>query len=349
MPVSASPRVGLLARCTRSGLGYLSKSFYDHYGPEAVVCVTDADRRYRDNIDWYPGAVFCRWGDMNPFPFERFFSEIDVLFGYETFYHAKVLQTAKRMKVKTVLMAMPELTRSRGMHDFIGDADRNIYPTRWLLPDKAKVVPVPIEHELRGLHAYPYHDGPLRVLHVAGARAIGDRNGTESFIAALGLLRQPVHARICINDNFDPRFTVRDNVTVEVLRGVENRAEMYEGMHLMVLPRRYGGLSLVAQEAAAAGLALVMTDCEPNADYPAQLMHAHPGSRQAVPVGKIETFEVHPTTIAETIDTLAVDPDLLGIAQKAATDWADRHTWTALWDRYLDAFGIYQREGPRNL
>jgi glycosyltransferase involved in cell wall biosynthesis len=334
MTPASDSRVGLLARCTRSGLGYLSRSFHDHYRPAATLCVTGADKRYRDHIEWYPDATFVRHADMGLFPYERFLSEIDVLFGYETFYDAKVLDTARRMGVHTVLMGMPELTRSRGLHGWYGDPHERVWPTSWRVPAAGRILPVPVDLP-PSLHAYPYHDGPLRVLHVAGARAVGDRNGTDLFIAALGQLTSDVYVRICVNDGFQPTLVaVPPNVTVEILRDTPEREQMYTGMHVLVLPRRYGGLCLPAQEAAAGGLAVVLPDCEPNRDYPAQILPAHKGPPQRVPVGKVPTFVVEPRDIATAIDALARNPDVLALAQKNAQEWAGRHGWDTLAPRY---------------
>ena len=182
------------------------------------------------------------------------------------------------------------------------------------------------------------------MLHVAGARAIGDRNGTESFIAALKLIRSDVYVRICINDNFEPMLVgMPNNVEVEVVKGADERGSMYAGMHVLVLPRRYGGLSLVAQEAAAAGLAPADDRLPPNQDYPARLMTSYTDGRQRVPIGKIDTYAVHPREIALHIDEWAHDSDLLAADQKRSQQWAAGHTWAKLHNHYNDAFGILRQ------
>lgn len=334
------PRIGLVARCNKSGLGYLCRSFDRAMQPAERIVITDCDRRYKDHIDWYGDhSTFVRWADMNVFPFERFLGEIDVLFSYEIFYHKKLLNTAKDMGVKTVLMGMPELTRRYGHDGFIGDPDVYVWPTNWRRHPAEMLLPVPVDppqaHTEGGLF-----EG-LCVLHVAGAKAIGDRNGTDLFVDSLRHIRSDVYVRICVNDRHVPVLTsVPDNVIVEIKRDAEHRWEMYQNMDVLCLPRRYGGLSLPVQEASAYGMAVLLPDCEPNRDYPAQVMRCRPGPMQRVPVGNVRTHITEPREIANMIDTLANNLDVLAAAKCNASEWAMAHSWGNLRSWYRKALAV---------
>lgn len=310
--------------------------------PVERLVITDCDRRYKDHIEWFDDkrSTFVRWADMDTFPFERFLSEIDVLFSYEIFYSKKLLNTAKHMGVRTVLMGMPELTRRVGHDGFIGDPDVYVWPTNWRRHPSEMLLPVPADPPDIDLRVGGLFEG-LCVLHVAGARAIGDRNGTDLFMEALKYVRNDVYVRICVNDAFKPTLLgVPDNVVVEVQRDVDNHWRMYQNMDILCLPRRYGGLSLPVQEAASCGMAILLPDCEPNRDYPAQVMRCARGRSQRVPIGSIPTVLTDPREIASGIDTLANNPDLLRHAKQDAFSWALDNTWIAhkpLYEEVLSA------------
>jgi hypothetical protein len=328
-------RVGLIARCTSSGLGHLSKSLYDNYPIFSVLCITDADPRYKDHIDWFPDATFVRWADMPNFPFARFLSEIDVLFCYEIFYDRKLLDTARRMGVRTVLMGMPELTRRKGHQGFIGDPDEYVWPTMWLKPEGERRLPVPVQ-TIEDV-SVPSGEGPLRIVHVAGAPAIGDRNGTRIFMEALKLVRSEVHVRVCVNGPYEPILAgIPPNVEIEVRRDVSEPFWLYADAHVLMMPRRYGGLCLPAHEAMGYGLVVYMTDYViGTGDYDAALMlESEPWGRQNTPIGSVRTHIVAPETVADTIDLFAPRQHLLKRAKDGALAWAQEHSWANLKPRY---------------
>ena len=332
-------RVGLIARCTDSGLGHLSKSFYDNYPVFSTLCVTDADQRYKDHIDWFPDATFVRMADMRNFPFARFLSNIDVLFGYETFYERQLLEQAHRLQVRTVLMGMPELTRRRGNQGFLGDANQYVWPTRWLKPKDEPLLPVPVQ-TVEDISA-PLEDGPLRVVHVAGSGAIGDRNGTEIFLRSLKLVKSQVYVRLCVSASFPtPLVSVPDNVTLEVRRDVSDPFYMYADAHVMIMPRRYGGLCLPVHEALGYGLVVYLTDyVYKTGDYPTTLMlDSEPGLLQRVPVGRIRTHVVDPSTVAEAIDQIAERRELLVGVKDQNRAWVHEHSWPQLKPAYDGVF-----------
>ena len=332
-------RVGLVARCTDSGLGHLSKSFYDNYPVFSTLCVTDADPRYRDHADWFPDATFVRMADMRNFPFTRFLSNIDVLFSYETFYERELLQQAQRMQVRTVLMGMPELTRRRGNQGFLGDPNEYVWPTTWLKPKDEKLLPVPVQYP-EDISA-PLEDGPLRVVHVGGSGAIGDRNGTEIFLSALKRVKSQVYVRLCLSGPNQCKLVgIPDNVTIEIRRDVPDPFHMYADAHVMMMPRRYGGLCLPVHEALGYGLVVWLTDyVYKTGDYPTTLMlDSEPGLLQRVPVGRIRTHVVDPSTVADAIDMIAERRELLVGVKDQNSAWVKEHSWAQLKPVYDGVF-----------
>jgi glycosyltransferase involved in cell wall biosynthesis len=119
---------------------------------------------------------------------------------------------------------------------------------------------------------------------------------------------------------------------------VESRWEMYQDQHLMVLPRRYGGLSLKVHESLDSGVPVIMPDIEPNRRWPGPRTPAARGKRILVPCGPLHTFNADPHAIAAEIDLLARDRSLLEVEQRAALKWAEENSWSHLRHAYMKAF-----------
>jgi glycosyltransferase involved in cell wall biosynthesis len=111
---------------------------------------------------------------------------------------------------------------------------------------------------------------------------------------------------------------------------------MYRGQHLLVIPRRYGGLCLPALEAAAAGLAVLMPDCLPNEELASLLMDVRTTSTIAVAAGNISTAEVNHVDLGQRLDELARHRMAVLHAQIRSQDTVPR--WSEWGPKYIQAF-----------
>jgi hypothetical protein len=212
-----------------------------------------------------------------------------------------------------------------------------VWPTGWLLDKmpEGKILPVPVTGTSTAKAGDPW-SGPLTFVHVAGRRAIGDRNGTDVLCDALRYLKATCHVRIVSQDG---QIKLPDilppNVTVDVHQtGFKDRWQLYDGAHVLVLPRIYGGLSLPVQEAMESGLAVLMTDCPPNREWPIVPIPASVGPSQRTPGGHMRTHVCRARDVAHEMDRLSMNRDLVVEAQAAARTWASEHTWDILRPRY---------------
>ena len=150
-----------------------------------------------------------------------------------------------------------------------------------------------------------------------------DRNGTDSLLDALRYCRTP----------FEVLVRGRDDLPVTI--GMTRITRLPPAAHywdayppeadLMVLPRRYGGLSLSMQEAAAAGLPTVTLDIEPQRQWtdPAGLVAATV-HRPQVPRrgGRFDVWTCHPRALAHRLDDLAQHPEVVARMRAHALAWA---------------------------
>lgn len=298
-----------------------------------VVDVGALARGFEVDYGRYPGADVVRF-DPPSLPeaqMRAWFRTLDVCFAVETFYGPEVPRWAHEEGCATVIQPNPEFCPPE-VSPFV---TRWWAPTPWRLshlPPGTKVVPVPVADD-RFPFAPPEWTGTLRVLHVAGHAAAADRNGTQLFIEAIRRMQGPVSVRIVSQDDKLRLPRMRTGIPIEVVTGgVANYWDLYRDADVLVLPRRYGGLCLPAQEAMASGLALVMSDAEPQRYiWPGVYVRSATGiPRLMCPGGKLPLTAARPEAIAQVVNELACDPKRLRRQQEASVAWAEAHRWSVL-------------------
>ncbi len=340
-------KVGLVARCDQRGLGYLTHAAYRHLQPERTLVIRMGDDRgFVQHTDRYPGETVVTFdGHYLPEDVVRpWLRGLDVVYSAETFYDWQMVRWAKEEGVATVLHSMPEFWKHRT--EPLPWPARIWATTSWKLdifPPGVQVVPVPVEEDVFPLTEAGTGNGfpsdPLRVVHVAGHRAAGDRNGTLQLLAAAQQVREPMVITVHCQDSHLPRVrALSPGVELHMVPGGQRtRPELYAGHHLMVFPRRYGGLSLPAQEALASGLGLAMSDACPNgATWPILPLKGRYDARQPTPCGPVRSFCTDATYLARVLELHARLPKKVAALQEAGTAWAREHSWSALAPLYRD-------------
>jgi hypothetical protein len=199
----------------------------------------------------------------------------------------------------------PEFWRP-GRHDVLW------VPTPWrrqLIPG-AELVEVPCP---------PFEDvSGDRLVHVAGHRAAGDRNGSHAaWWAAHNSNRE---WKLCGQDGRPPPGPHRNRV--QVFGPQTDWRDLYRDGGLLVYPRRYGGLALPVLEAMSCGLAVAMPEVPPNLMWPIIPLRWHKAAEVKTVAGPIPTVMVDPRWLAgwaNSIDWAA--------AQDDARRWSRTHSW----------------------
>ena len=197
-----------------------------------------------------------------------------------------------------------------------------------LIP-RAEVVPMPVA--LDRLAGNVVGD---QFLHLGGHKARGDRNGMEIAIRAARL----AGVGLAVSSQDRIRVAGRGIYQVPTL---ENYWDMYQDMGVLVMPRKYGGLSLGVQEAMAAGLAVIMTDTAPNMDWPVALVRCQRGQRIQMVGGEIELWEADRSALAEEMRRMT-NQEYRAEWQAKGREWAAAHSWDKLgpeWVARLEALG----------
>jgi hypothetical protein len=344
-------KVGLIGRSNKRGLGSQTYEFWRGYKPDAVLHVLDDNPRWPEDPGLYPDAYTVKWTPGEPFeqgPLIDFMAGLDVIFSVETLYDWSLVHMANNRSIRTVVQGNPEFMR----HERLDWADTPhptiwCFPTPWLIDQmpSQRILPVPVPEPIPNPpKPGALDDEYLTVVHVAGHRAAGDRNGTDLVTFALNFIKTKVRFRIIGQDGPNTIFREMeiqhgDNVELELIEtGLENRWDLYEGAHLVALPRRYGGLCLPAIEAMSVGVVPMMPNCPPNPIWPIEILPGGRGRAQLTPFGMVETELVNPMQMAHRIDDINRARDYLATKRDEALAWAAENTWDRLRPLYDQLF-----------
>lgn len=334
--------LGLVARADQRGIGIMTAEFYKAMHPDKVLVVSHG--QWPQNFEQYGNGNYAAVVDLNMKDLSLdeqtcrdFLEGLDVVYCVETLYDWRFKQWAEDAGCRVVIHGMPELYATEDHARGRPQPDLWLWPTPWLVDDGVlpvgKVLPVPCI-ERPNVAADP-DDDCLYVVHSEGVRAAADRNGTLEFMEALRYVNERVHATIYTQDpNGLPRElpTYRKNISLDVRAGgVDDRWKMYENQHVLVLPRKYGGLCLPALEAQACAVSVVLPDVPPNDIWPGQRIATQGTQGHRAPYGFVPSAIVSARQVATVIDRLAVHRWGLGDDMRHAYGWANANCW----DRWL--------------
>lgn len=336
-------RVGLIARADSRGLGIQTKAFHDHMRPTKTMVVDCPSQKPLPlRRDWYPGATWIH-GLPQASDFRRWLDGLDgldVVYTAETGYGRALWDEAERAGVRTVLHAN---------YEFLDRRDRPTVwaaPSRWHLADfprGTEFLPVPIQ--VAAPADFPTPGSATSFVHVVGRPAIHDRNGTADVLRALQHVKTKVTVTIrCQEPGYVPglvrehQIKTPGNVTLTVDTGdVPNNTDLYAGQHVLIMPRRFGGLSLPVNEALGAGMPVIMTDISPNnAWLPAEWLvpATHAGQFRAKTT--IDYYSADRRALAAKIDQHATDAVFHKQAATDALRLRNEYSWATIAPRYRE-------------
>ena len=324
----------------RGGLARQSFEWWRHVPgcrPLVIVNRASESQGFEQHPEWYGEAATVVEVDTRRWllperTVRRWLTTVDIVYAPETLYDWRLADWARKAGARTVVHINPEFWKDR---DPMPDALWS--PTGWRLdrlPEGTTVVPVPVALEDYPEPATLDLDERVRVLHVVGHAAAGDRAGTS--IVGEATRRLPgVDWTVRSQDRGVTGSRSRYRWTIEP-GGMPDHRDLFAGFHVLAHPRRYGGLSLVTQEALAAGLAVVMPDCSPNGEWPIVPVPVRRRGVIVTAAGRIDTADVLATDLALAISDLASDRGRLLETMAGSRRWAEENSWTALlpaiWD-----------------
>lgn len=324
-------RLGIIARADDGGLGNQTRELVAHLDPEVVLVVLMGEQaRGRDDLERFAGRNIVE----NPGPrlfdeaIEATLSQCDVLLTVEGPYHPQLWERCVWADVELVIQGNPELYRD-------WPCDRLLLPTPWRhdrLPG-SEVLPMPVNCEL--LQPWARWDSVPTFVHLTGP-AMLDRQGTQLVLDALPHVRNECFLWV----RRDEPGLAQDrigNVSVGWLPPADDYWQaIMPGAWALLQPRRYGGLSLCIQEAAAHGMPTLALDRDPESSFYAPVtLRAPVVCEDSYPMagGHIGVADALPAQLAQLIDEF-IEGMLPPLQPRA---WALQHSWETLLPAYEEA------------
>lgn len=270
-------RLGIMAFANQSGLGYQTRRLTYMLNPYRILLVDSTS--FSKNKEQYPSWYKHYSGyKVAGFPSDReirkFLQGLTHVLVCETTLNPNFTAIAKQMGVKVFIQENWEF------NDFLINR-RMVLPEKFLVPsywklqemidlfgeDKVVYLPPPIDpDEFEVATNENLRRNGRRFLHVVGTLATHDRNGTLDLLEAVKLAKSDFELVIRSQRELPPEYIIDDPRVIYEQTNMGKPADMYIGFDAMFLPRRYGGLCLVCNEALASGLPVIMTDISPNSE-----------------------------------------------------------------------------------
>jgi len=267
-------RIGAICRMDDTGLGNQAKAFFDNIPYldvitcKALVIDVSPISQAKQNLDWFPNQMVYRLGKLGQGVIPEglileFIKDIDVLVSFETFYDYNIIDICRANGVKTVLQLNYEFLEYPSSLPY---PDLFAAPSLWHykdIPEPKCYLPVPVDvSKFNAVRKYN------TFVHNVGKTAVYNRNGTDTLMKCLKYVKSDITLTINSQQRIDfvqmAGGTIPHNVKVIVNH--ENKPNYWDNYRggVLVMPRKYGGLSLCYNEAMAACMPIITTDIEPN-------------------------------------------------------------------------------------
>lgn len=315
----------MIARADAGGLASQTLEIARHCGPTRVLII---DLGQRGRGEFVP-ARFDGLGEVHvttsPPPLHELrwlCKGIEAVYTAEANYNDDLPVVAARYGTRHVVHANPELWRAA--HG--GPTTELVVPTEWERErlGVTKVMPMPVD---RARLPFTQRD-TVRRFYFPAAPAFHDRHGEHMLIEAFRRVRR---RDVTLLVGPKPRARSRRLDGGVLVETVPPRADYwnYPDADALVLPRRYGGLSLPLQEAASLGMPIITLDLAPYAEHltPELLVEAVDPRPVEMKGGAFPVWTCRPRALADIIEALVDDPALAARASLQASAFAETLAW----------------------
>ena len=309
--------LGLIAFMNSGGLGIQTKRLAHMLKPERIMVINSSG--FSPNKDqhpeWYQNYNFftCN-GFPNDEQVKKFLQNLTHVFTVENPYNFNLVWYGQQQGTKIYCQSNYEFCDNLNK-PYLPVPDLFLMPSYWKLDEMraqfgesvVKYLPPPIDPDefavARKINLK--RTGKPRFLHIIGTLASYDRNGTLDLLSSLKCTYADFELVIHTQHPIPMEYFLDDK---RVTYRIENKllnADLYKDFDALLLPRRYGGLSLTTNEALMAGLPVFMTDISPNNRLlPKEWLFDSIYKSSFIGRSKIETYSARKIQMATKIDWL---------------------------------------------
>lgn len=307
-------RIGLIARMDETGVGYQTRDWFEMLNPERllVVDMSDYNGGLKQHPEWYHKAgdkIRFNNGFLGDDAMHWITEGVDLVLSVEIFYNWKLIEVAESKKVRTALQINPEFFE-HFRNTRMPYPTLILAPSPWMLTEvtnnakrksRVEYLPMPINRDIA--------DRPRtrieNILHVAGRRTHGNRNGTDTFMRAMKLFNDRLQITITTQQDLGDPNGYGKNVTI--IDNPPSLEHYYQQADVLVLPRRYAGLCLPLAEAICHGIIPVMPHYSPQDHYLDPFLLVPPCAVNKIQAKTtVDSVEVEPDDIAQVVNHLAM-------------------------------------------
>jgi glycosyltransferase involved in cell wall biosynthesis len=324
-------KIGIIGRADNTGLGVETWEVCRHFPETKALIVSLAHIKehqdlYALHLERFENPIVIN-GVPDDYEIRAFLQGVDVLFCIETPYNRNTFEIAREMGVKTIL---------RVNYEWLDDYRPDLFLAPSLyhfneIPGPKEYLPFPIN---RDVLPFKLRKKAKKFIHIAGnMKAAEDRNGTFALLEAIPHLKSDIE--IVIKSQV-PLVCADPRVRVDVANHA-NYWEIWEDADVFICPRRYAGQSLPLNEAMSLGMAVIMTDMEPQNGFLPSYLLVKPLNIRPYRIKKdIEIADISLKGLIATIDGIA-GKDISKyskISNKIAESWS----WKTLKPKYEKIF-----------
>lgn len=309
-------KLGLVVFANNSGLGAQTRRLCYMLKPDRLLAIDSSSfsKNTTQHWDWYDAFYGYR---VHGFPKNN---EVKVFLQGLT--HVVVCENPLNHYMLTLAEQMGVKVYIQSNYEFCDHLDKNLtMPHKFLMPsywkvgemrerfgsDRVEYCPPPIDpNEFRVARESNFQrSGKPRLLHIVGTLAAKDRNGTLDLIKALKYTESDFDLVIRSQHILPDEYKTDDHRVRYYTENVIDAQDMYKDFDALILPRRYGGLSLTANEALMSGIPVIMPDISPNSQLlPKEWLVPAIKYDELFTRVMIDIYKVNPKSLARTIDKL---------------------------------------------
>jgi hypothetical protein len=357
----AVTRLGLIVRIDQhSGLAHQTQEMLRWLEPTAVLFVLMGDlARGIERYPEYDGGLCWSAGyraagattQTDELAIRKFVDACDVVLAVETFYWPYLCIQAAQQGRELVLYANPELLNPAEHPEHA--AHRYLWACDWQEEHPSvsgDVLEWPCSTDLfeGRRNAVGARSVPTFVHSVPDAMLF--RDGTDTVEEAAGMVSKRCRFVIFHSGKHEKRDALHGMCDVEYRPRADDFRDLYADADCLLLPRKYGALSLPMLEAAAAGVPTLTTALSPQAGWFAAWpeLLVPPGSSFSFPMkgnrAGIQVWQPSAGRLAQAIDLLVEDRSRLAQISREVLAWAEQRSWPRMLPRWREVLGISTAE-----
>lgn len=271
-------KLGLIAFANDGGLGAQTRRLSEMLDPSRIMVIDSSgfSRNKKHNFDWYPKEkTMIVEGFPKNYDILKFIDGLTHVLTVENPYNFYLIYKCRELGIKTYCQTNYEFCENI-YSPHLPVPDMFLMPSYWMIDEmkerfggsRVMYLPPPTEAkefaESRRVNLKRDKRLKKKFLHIVGVLAHADRNGTLDLLEAVKLTDADFKLVIRSQQKLPDKYILDDPRVEYRVANVKKNADLYKGFDALILPRRYGGLSLTTNEALMSAVPVMMTDISPN-------------------------------------------------------------------------------------